>query len=284
MLSGLGWLVSPSGRCGACAAAVQSDRVERAGTARSRCTWPDTACSPTCRFPSSITASASMCRCTATTANCSSALTACPDLLPDVQQLAGYVSERVRAAGWPPSAAPAGSPPDPDRPRPPQRKADRELPLKHGPEVSATAAARRPLQFVGRDLPRALLSMLEIRAPLEFGVLLATLPTLRHAPHGDGHPVLLLPGFGAGDLEPRAVAAVPQDPRLRGRDLGTRQEHRLQPPVLQGHRAEDPLHAPQGGRKVSLSAGAWAACSPSTPPMSRRSASARPSRSAVRCA
>ncbi len=68
------------------------------------------------------------------------------------------------------------------------------------PSVTAEAAASAPLRFIGRELPRALLSMLEIRAPIEFGVLLAALPTLRRAPHGDGHPVLLLPGFAAGDL------------------------------------------------------------------------------------
>jgi pimeloyl-ACP methyl ester carboxylesterase len=68
---------------------------------------------------------------------------------------------------------------------------------------------------VGRELPRALLSLLEIRAPLEFAVLLATLPTLARAPKGDGHPVLLLPGFAAGDatLEPMRLY-------LRSRNYG----------------------------------------------------------------
>jgi pimeloyl-ACP methyl ester carboxylesterase len=53
-------------------------------------------------------------------------------------------------------------------------------------------------------LPRSLLTMLEARAGLEMAETLACLPWLSRAPKGDGHPVLLLPGFGAGDvsLEP----------------------------------------------------------------------------------
>jgi pimeloyl-ACP methyl ester carboxylesterase len=49
-------------------------------------------------------------------------------------------------------------------------------------------------------LPRPLLAMLEARAGLEASATLMLLPTLGRAPKGDGHPVLLLPGFGAGDV------------------------------------------------------------------------------------
>jgi pimeloyl-ACP methyl ester carboxylesterase len=78
------------------------------------------------------------------------------------------------------------------------------IPVRTSPDVSASRARSRPLELIGRELPRALLSLLEIRAPLEFATLVATLPTLARAPKGDGHPVLLLPGFAAGDatLEP----------------------------------------------------------------------------------
>ena len=78
------------------------------------------------------------------------------------------------------------------------------IPVRTSPSVSAKSAVARPLELGGRKLPRALLSLLEIRAPLEFATLVATLPTLARAPKGDGHPVLLLPGFAAGDttLEP----------------------------------------------------------------------------------
>jgi dienelactone hydrolase len=78
------------------------------------------------------------------------------------------------------------------------------IPVRTSPDVSASRARSKPLELIGRELPRALLSLLEIRAPLEFATLVATLPTLARAPKGDGHPVLLLPGFAAGDatLEP----------------------------------------------------------------------------------
>ena len=53
-------------------------------------------------------------------------------------------------------------------------------------------------------LPRPLLTLLEARAGFEMAEMLACLPWLSQAPKGDGHPVLLLPGFGASDvsLEP----------------------------------------------------------------------------------
>jgi len=57
---------------------------------------------------------------------------------------------------------------------------------------------------MSRRVPRGLLVAMEARAALEVATLLLALPLLRHAPRGDGHPVLLLPGFGAGEgsLEP----------------------------------------------------------------------------------
>jgi dienelactone hydrolase len=55
-----------------------------------------------------------------------------------------------------------------------------------------------------KQLRRPLLAALEARAIGEIGILLLALPLLRRSPQGDGHPVLLLPGFGAGEgsLEP----------------------------------------------------------------------------------
>lgn len=47
--------------------------------------------------------------------------------------------------------------------------------------------------------PRPLDSLLEARALLEIALLPASLPLLMNAPRGDGHPVLLLPGFLAGE-------------------------------------------------------------------------------------
>ena len=46
---------------------------------------------------------------------------------------------------------------------------------------------------------RALLYTEPTRAAVEFGTFLTTIPLLRRAPHGDGHTVLVLPGFLADD-------------------------------------------------------------------------------------
>jgi pimeloyl-ACP methyl ester carboxylesterase len=47
--------------------------------------------------------------------------------------------------------------------------------------------------------PRALYTMLEGRAFFEMALLPALYPLLRNTPQGDGHPVMLVPGFTAGD-------------------------------------------------------------------------------------
>jgi len=47
--------------------------------------------------------------------------------------------------------------------------------------------------------------LLEGRALIEFASLLAAYPLLRRAPRGDGHPVLVIPGFMASDLSTRAL-------------------------------------------------------------------------------
>jgi len=82
---------------------------------------------------------------------------------------------------------------------------------------------RAPTAASVKTLPRRLLSLLEIRAPLEFGALLATLPLLNRAPMGDGHPVLLLPGFGAGDasLEPMRLFLKSRGYEVETWGLGT---------------------------------------------------------------
>jgi pimeloyl-ACP methyl ester carboxylesterase len=48
--------------------------------------------------------------------------------------------------------------------------------------------------------PGAFLVALESRAPFELGATLATWPLLKTAPQGDGHPVIVFPGLGAGDF------------------------------------------------------------------------------------
>jgi hypothetical protein len=53
--------------------------------------------------------------------------------------------------------------------------------------------------------PSPLFLALEGRAPWEFLSLVASLPFLSRAPRGDGHPVLVMPGWLAGDGSTRAL-------------------------------------------------------------------------------
>jgi hypothetical protein len=53
--------------------------------------------------------------------------------------------------------------------------------------------------------PSPALLALEGRAWIEFAALLATWPILTRAPRGDGHPVLILPGWLASDVSTRAL-------------------------------------------------------------------------------
>src|SRR5690349_6956204 len=48
--------------------------------------------------------------------------------------------------------------------------------------------------------PSPLLLMLEGRAVAEYGTLLLSWPLLSFLPRGDGHTVMVLPGFGASDV------------------------------------------------------------------------------------
>ena len=71
--------------------------------------------------------------------------------------------------------------------------------------------------------------MLELRGLLELGILPLSLPMLATAPRGDGHPVLLLPGFMGSERLADRPGAVPAQPRLRGADLGPGAQRRLSP-------------------------------------------------------
>lgn len=55
--------------------------------------------------------------------------------------------------------------------------------------------------------PSLLLALSEVRAWQEFGASLALAPLLMAAPHGDGHTVLVLPGFMASDSSTRLLRA-----------------------------------------------------------------------------
>src|SRR5215831_17014221 len=77
--------------------------------------------------------------------------------------------------------------------------------------------------------PNPGLLLLEGRALLELAALLPAYPFLRRAPAGDGHPVLVLPGFMASDFSTRALRRFLRDKGYRthgwklGRNLGPNQ-------------------------------------------------------------
>lgn len=73
--------------------------------------------------------------------------------------------------------------------------------------------ARRDKRAASHPPPPRLYTLLEWRALLEFWTLPACWPLLQATPRGDGHPVLLLPGFAAGDATLRPLAMF-----LRSRD------------------------------------------------------------------
>ena len=80
--------------------------------------------------------------------------------------------------------------------------------------------------------PSPLLLLLEGRAFAEYGALLLAWPLLRFLPKGDGHGVLVLPGFGGSDVSTqplrRALTRLGYDARgwEQGRNLGMRRSLR----------------------------------------------------------
>jgi hypothetical protein len=97
-----------------------------------------------------------------------------------------------------------------------------------------------------------LLQVLEGRAWLEAGATLALMPLWRIAPRGDGHPVLILPGLGAGDESTAIMRAFLASRGYavsgwgQGRNLGFR------PGVVDGLRGRLVRLAADRGGKVSL--------------------------------
>ena len=81
--------------------------------------------------------------------------------------------------------------------------------------------------------PSPLLLLLEGRAFAEYAGLLLSWPLLHRLPRGDGHSVMVLPGFGGGDLSTRplrrALARLGYDAHGwgQGRNTGMRRSVRL---------------------------------------------------------
>jgi pimeloyl-ACP methyl ester carboxylesterase len=100
--------------------------------------------------------------------------------------------------------------------------------------------------------PHAGLLFMEVRALLELAACLPAFPALRRAPTGDGHPVLVLPGFLASDFSTRALRAF-----LRGRGYdayGWRLGRNLGPSPHLARAMVDRLRAlaQRHGRRVSI--------------------------------
>ena len=100
--------------------------------------------------------------------------------------------------------------------------------------------------------PSTLSSLMEARALLEMALLPTSLPLLMEVPRGDGHPVLLLPGFMAGESTLIALKLFLQNKGYDvhtwglGRNVGFRTKHAnaLQQKIRYLHHIT--------GRKVSL--------------------------------
>jgi hypothetical protein len=101
--------------------------------------------------------------------------------------------------------------------------------------------------------PRLLKTLAEMRAIAEIGGFFASRKLLRkHAPEGDGHPVMVLPGFMASDAFTRSLRLLLQDlgydphPWDQGTNLGLRDDicDKIENRIAAIYR--------QSGRKVSL--------------------------------
>jgi pimeloyl-ACP methyl ester carboxylesterase len=120
------------------------------------------------------------------------------------------------------------------------------------PSASAPRLHRAPKPS-GSRLPQPLLTLLEGRIALEFAGLMLALPLLREAPAGDGHPVLLLPGFGASDssMEPLRLFLRTRGYEVEtwgfGRNLGF--SRKFANGIEQKVRF---MHHRAGGRRISL--------------------------------
>ncbi len=91
---------------------------------------------------------------------------------------------------------------------------------------------RRPVvRHAHVGAPHALSSLLEGRGLLEMALLPASLPLLMEAPSGDGHPVLLVPGFMASEASMIALKLFLQSKGYDvhmwglGRNVGFRSKH-----------------------------------------------------------
>lgn len=117
--------------------------------------------------------------------------------------------------------------------------------------MTATTAARAALEIEARP-PHRLLALAEGRAVLELAAFYATRPLLSGLPRGDGHPVLVLPGFLASDSSTAPMRRLLKDLGYDayGWKLGRNVRVDLER-VHQMERLLQDIHA-KTGRKVSI--------------------------------
>ena len=94
---------------------------------------------------------------------------------------------------------------------------------------STRSSRQRHERGFGRPGPHWLLSE-PARSAAEFGAMAALLPVLRRAPHGDGHGVLVLPGFMASDNSTRVLRWYLRDLGYRSHGWRLGDKGRIQPP------------------------------------------------------
>ena len=115
--------------------------------------------------------------------------------------------------------------------------------------MDAEAEAHQREQY---DAPANWKAALEYRAIAERAQLSALRPVLKHLPHGDGHPVVVLPGFTASDRSTLPLRNVLKDLDYRVYGWGSGVNIGPTPAILNGLVKRLDRAYQRGGRPVSL--------------------------------
>ena len=99
--------------------------------------------------------------------------------------------------------------------------------------------------------PSPWLLLLEARAPWEYAATLAAMPLLNRLPRGDGHPVIVFPGLGAGELSTQPMRQFLTDRGYAVHDWGLGR-NRPRAGLMDTCRRLVQDVAARHGRKVSL--------------------------------